>query len=188
MGITAYIFFLKNFYSMNVLSRFRFVKAFVFDMDGVLTDGTLLIEQEGQCLRSMNIKDGYVLQLAVKLGYRIVVISGSESEPVEKRLQKLGITDVFMKVNDKESFLKEYLTKNNIPLSETLFMGDDMPDYNCMIIAGFACCPSDAVVEIKQISSYISPMRGGYGCVRDVIEKVLKLNNNWPLETYIPST
>jgi 3-deoxy-D-manno-octulosonate 8-phosphate phosphatase (KDO 8-P phosphatase) len=173
---------------MNILSRFRFVKAFVFDMDGVLTDGTLLIEHDGQWLRRMNIKDGYALQLAVKLGYRIVVISGSESAPVEKRLQNLGVTDVFMKVNDKESFLKDYLSKNNILFSETLFMGDDMPDYNCMIIAGFACCPTDAAVEIKQISSYISPMRGGYGCVRDVIEKVLKLNNNWPLETHITST
>ena len=173
---------------MNILSRLRFVKAFVFDMDGVLTDGTLHIEPGGQWLRKMCIQDGYALQLAVKSGYKVAVISGSESEPVEKRLQKLGVTEVFMKVNDKESFLKDYLSKNNISLSETLFMGDDMPDYQCMIIAGFACCPSDAAVEIKQISSYISPMRGGYGCVRDVIEKVLKLNNNWPLDTSIPST
>ena len=173
---------------MNILSRFRFIKAFVFDMDGVLTDGSLLIEQDGLWFRRMNIKDGYALQLAVKYGYRVVIVSGSESEPVERRLHKLGVTDVFMKVNDKESFLKDYLTRNDILLSETLFMGDDMPDYNCMIISGFACCPSDAAVEIKQISSYISPRCGGYGCVRDVIEKVLKLNNHWPLETYIPST
>ena len=95
---------------------------------------------------------------------------------------------MFTKVNNKESFLKDYLSANNVSLSDILFMGDDIPDYNCMIIAGFACCPSDAADEIKQISSYISPKRGGDGCVRDVIEKVLKLNNNWPLETYIPST
>ncbi len=173
---------------MNILSRFRFVKAFVFDMDGVLTDGKLLIEHGGQWLRTMNIKDGYALQLAIKTGYKVVVISGSESAPVEERLIKLGITDVFMKVNNKESFLKDYLSRNNILLSEILFMGDDIPDYNCMIIVGFACCPCDAAVEIKQISSYISSKRGGYGCVRDVIEKVLKLNNSWPLETSIPST
>ena len=185
---TAFTFLPEIFMSMNILSRLRLVKAFVFDMDGVLTDGTLLIENDGQWLRKMNIKDGYALQLAVKSGFKIVVISGSESAAVEKRLHKLGVTDVFMKVNDKESFLKEYLLKNTISLSEILFMGDDIPDYNCMIIAGFACCPADAAVEIKQISSYISPMRGGYGCVRDVIEKVLKLNNNWPLETCIPST
>src|SRR5450432_3053309 len=105
---------------MNILSRLRFVKAFIFDMDGVLTDGTLLIEKDGQLLRRMNIKDGYALQLAVKSGYKIVVISGSESIAVEERLQKLGVTDVFMKINDKKAFLKEYLSKNNISLSETL--------------------------------------------------------------------
>src|SRR5450432_2709884 len=104
---------------MNILSRLRFVKTFVFDMDGVLTDGTLLIDDGGQWLRNMNIKDGYALQLAVKSGYRVVVISGSESAPVEKRLEKLGVTDVFMKVNDKETFLKEYLSKNNISPVET---------------------------------------------------------------------
>ena len=173
---------------MNILSRFGLVKAFVFDMDGVLTDGTLLIDHDGQWLRKMYSKDGYALQLAVKSGYRVAVISGSESEPVEKRLQKLGVRDVFMNINDKESFLKEYISENNLTLIETLFMGDDIPDYNCMIIAGVACCPFDAADEIKRVSSYISPMRGGYGCVRDVIEKVLKLNNNWPLETYVPST
>ena len=173
---------------MNILTRLRLIKVFVFDMDGVLTDGTLLIDHGGQWLRRMSIKDGYALQLAIKFGYPVAVISGSESEPVEERLGKLGVTDVFTKVSNKESFLKDYLSANNISLSDILFMGDDIPDYNCMIIAGFACCPSDAAVEIKQISSYISPKRGGDGCVRDVIEKVLKLNNNWPLETYIPST
>ena len=94
---------------MNILSRLRFVKAFVFDMDGVLTDGTLLIDHDGQWLRRMSIKDGYALQLAVKFGYPVAVISGSESEPVEKRLKKMGVTDVFTKVNNKESFLKDYL-------------------------------------------------------------------------------
>ena len=173
---------------MNILSRLRLVKVFVFDMDGVLTDGTLVVENDGQWLRKMSIRDGYALQLAVKSGFKIVVISGSESAAVEKRLQQLGVMDVFMDVKDKAGFLKKYLSDKAISPGDILFMGDDIPDYNCMIIAGLACCPSDAAVEIKQISSYISPMRGGYGCVRDVIEKVLKLNNSWPLETYIPST
>jgi len=172
---------------MNILSRFRLIRAFAFDLDGVLTDGSLLIEEDGHWLRNMNIKDGYALQLAVKSGYKVVIISGSESEPVKQRLLQLGVTDVFMKVSDKEGFLKEYLSKNNIPISSTLFMGDDMPDYNCMIIAGFPCCPADAAAEIKQISSYVSPEPGGYGCARDVIEKVLKLNNHWPLATNISS-
>jgi 3-deoxy-D-manno-octulosonate 8-phosphate phosphatase (KDO 8-P phosphatase) len=173
---------------MNMLSRLRFIKTFVFDMDGVLTDGGLHIEHDGRWLRRMNIKDGYALQLAVKSGYKVVVISGSESDPVTERLQKLGITDIFMNIINKQSLFKDYILKNNFALSETLFMGDDIPDYNCMKIAGFACCPADAAIEIKQISSYISPIRGGYGCVRDVIEKVLKLNNHWPLDTSIPAT
>ena len=173
---------------MNILSRLRLIKTFVFDMDGVLTDGGLLIDSDGQWLRRMDIKDGYALQLAIKSAYKILVISGSESEPVADRLRKLGVTDIFMKVKNKENCLKDYIEKNNRKPGEILFMGDDIPDYNCMQIVDFACCPADAAVEIKQISSYISPFKGGYGCVRDVIEKVLKLNNNWPLETSVTAT
>ncbi len=155
-------------------------------MDGVFTDGSLLID-ENNWLRKMNIKDGYALQLAVKCGYRIAVISGSDSPPVTERLLKLGIMDIFTNVDDKATTLKNFLVKKAIDPNETLFMGDDIPDYECMTIAGLACCPSDAAVEIKKISSYISHIKGGYGCVRDVIEKVMKLNNNWPLYTSVPS-
>ncbi|MEO6289988.1 MAG: HAD hydrolase family protein [Ginsengibacter sp.] len=172
---------------MNVLSNFRQIKTFIFDMDGVLTDGTLLVNQKNKWLRKMNIKDGYALQLAIKNGFRIVVISGSDAPPVTERLNELGITDVFMKVTDKKSMLINYLSENGLSASETLYMGDDIPDYECMLMAGFPCCPADAVVEIKKISSYISPLGGGYGCVRDVIEKVMKLNNSWPLHTSVPS-
>ena len=173
---------------MNILSRFKTVKLFVFDMDGVLTDGGLLVDEEGKWLRRMDIKDGYALQLAVKCDYKVIVISGSSSVPVAERLNKLGISEVFMKINDKEAFFEEYILKNKFLTDEILYMGDDIPDYNCMRIAGLACCPVDAVPEIKQISSYISHMRGGYGCVRDVIEKVLKLNNKWPIDTSVAST
>lgn len=173
---------------MNILSRLRLIKTFVFDMDGVLTDGGLLINPGGEWLRRMDIKDGYALQLAIKSGYKVVVISGSESGPVVERLNRLGVTDIFMKVNDKPACLKEYIKNNNAAPGEILFMGDDIPDYGCMLIADFACCPYDAVVEIKQISSYISPFKGGYGCVRDIIEKVLKLGNSWPMETIVAAT
>ncbi|MEO8413488.1 MAG: 3-deoxy-D-manno-octulosonate 8-phosphate phosphatase [Ginsengibacter sp.] len=173
---------------MNILTRLRCIKTFVFDIDGVLTDGDLFVDQDGNWLRRMNTRDGYALQLAVKSGYRVVIISGSESEPVAERLRNLGVTNIFMKVTDKEIFLKEYLMKNDLLLSETLVMGDDIPDYNCMKIAGFASCPADAAIELKQISSYISPIPGGCGCVRDVIEKVLKLNNHWPLDTSVAAT
>jgi 3-deoxy-D-manno-octulosonate 8-phosphate phosphatase (KDO 8-P phosphatase) len=173
---------------MNILSRLRLIKTFVFDMDGVLTDGSLLIENDGTWLRRMNIKDGYALQLAVKSGYRVAVISGSESDPVSKRLEKLGVQDVFMNVGNKEDFLKSLVVKNNYKLEEILFMGDDIPDLECMLISGFACCPANAAFEIRKICSYISPFNGGDGCVRDVIEKVLKLNNGWKKDQFVPAT
>ena len=172
---------------MNILSRFKLIKTFVFDVDGVLTDGSLLILSDGQLARRMNIKDGYALQLAVKKGYRVVIISGGTSEQVKERLQKLKVTDVFMQVENKQKFLTDYIDKNNLSWNEILFMGDDIPDYNCMLLAALACCPADAVSEVRVISKYISPYKGGEGCVRDVIEKVLKLNGNWDLNTEPPA-
>lgn len=173
---------------MHILSRFKLIKTFVLDIDGVLTDGSLVIDHETNWLRRMNIQDGYALQLAVKSGFGVIVISGSNSPEVKERLNRLGITDVFMKINDKETFIKELILRKNLALSEILYMGDDIPDYSCMKIVGIAACPADAAFEIKEIASYISPFRGGYGCVRDVIEKVLKLNSKWSLATTTPST
>ena len=173
---------------MHILSRFKLIKTFVLDIDGVLTDGSLVIDYENNWLRRMNIQDGYALQLAVKSGFGVIVISGSNSPEVKERLNRLGITDVFMKINDKETFIKELILRKNLALSEILYMGDDIPDYSCMKIVGIPACPADAAFEIKEIASYISPFRGGYGCVRDVIEKVLKLNSKWSLATTTPST
>ena len=173
---------------MQILSRFKLIKTFAFDMDGVLTDGKVLVDSENNWLRSMNIRDGYALQLAVRSGFEVVVISGSDSSFVHDRLNRLGVKEVFMDVKDKEDFLNQYVAEKKLSLNELLFMGDDIPDYHCMKIAGIAACPSDAAVEIKEIASYISPYKGGCGCVRDVIEKVLKLNNKWPLKNNITST
>ena len=173
---------------MHILSRFKQVKTFAFDMDGVLTDGNIMVNDNNNWLRSMNIRDGYALQMAVKEGFRVVIISGSDSAFVRDRLNRLGIHEVYMKINKKEDFLKNFLSENNLLSEELLFMGDDIPDYYCMKIAGLPTCPSDAAVEIKEIASYISPLGAGGGCVRDVIEKVLKLNNKWPLKNDIPST
>lgn len=172
---------------MSFLQQFKNIKTFVFDVDGVLTDGTLLILNDGQMARQMSIKDGYALQLAVKKGYRVVIISGGTSDAVKERLQKLGVTDCFLKIDNKKETLVEYVAQNQLNWPEILFMGDDIPDYIPMQLTGLPCCPADAVAEIKQISHYISPMEGGKGCVRDVIEKVLKLNNHWPLDTSIAS-
>lgn len=170
---------------MNVLEKFKSIKTFVFDVDGVLTDGTLLLLNDGQQARSMNIRDGYALQLAVKKGYRVLVISGGTSDAVEMRLNKLGVKDCFMKVENKKEKLTGYVLQHGLNWEEVLFMGDDIPDYISMQLTGLPCCPADAAPEIKQISLYISPVKGGKGCARDVIEKVLKLNNHWDLDTTV---
>ena len=170
-----------------MLEKFKAIKTFVFDVDGVLTEGSLLVLNDGQMARLMNIKDGYALQLAVKKGYRVVVISGGTSEAVKERLERLGINDCFLKVDNKKEKLTEYVAEHQLNWDEILFMGDDIPDYIPMQLTGLPCCPADAVVEIKQISHYISPVAGGKGCARDVIEKVLKLNDHWDLDTTVAS-
>ena len=157
-------------------------------MDGVLTDGNILVNDENNWLRSMSIRDGYALQLAVRSGFEVLVISGSESSFVRDRLNRLGVKEVFMDVKDKEAFLRNFVGEKKLSLSELLFMGDDIPDYFCMKMAGIGACPSNAVFEIKEVASYISPYKGGCGCVRDVIEKVLKLNDKWPLKNNVTST
>lgn len=172
---------------MNVLEKFKSIKTFVFDVDGVLTDGSLLILNDGQMARRMNIKDGYALQLAVKKGYRVVIISGGTSDAVKERLEKLGIQDCFLKVENKREKLIEYVTEHQLDWNDILFMGDDIPDYIPMQLTGLPCCPTDAASEIKHISHYISHLPGGYGCARDVIEKVLKLNGHWDLDTTVAS-
>ncbi len=172
---------------MNLLSLFQNIKLFVLDVDGVLTDGTLLVLNDGQMARSMNIKDGYALQLAVKKGYQVLVISGGTSEAVQLRLQKLGITEIYMGVVHKKDVLTSYVAEKGLLWSEVLYMGDDIPDLRPMQMAGLACCPQDAVPEIKAISHYISQVSGGRGCVRDIIEKVMKLNHHWQVDETIPS-
>lgn len=164
---------------MNLLELFKPVKAFVFDMDGVLTDGSLIIMPDGEWLRTMDIKDGYALQLAVKKGYHVAVITGSKSAPVEERLRRLGVTDVFQQVSDKVSCLEQWAGSKNLRTDEILYMGDDIPDSDALLYAGVSCCPADADSGIREISKYISSRSGGKGAVRDVIEKVLKLHKQW---------
>jgi 3-deoxy-D-manno-octulosonate 8-phosphate phosphatase (KDO 8-P phosphatase) len=164
---------------MNVLEHFAGLHVFVFDIDGVLTDGMLHVQEDGELLRRMNIKDGYALQLAIKKGYKVWVISGGTTHAAKKRLHKLGVTDVFVAVADKVQLLQQLMQQYQVSPNTTLYMGDDMPDLKAMQVCGFRACPADAVAEIKAISHYISPLAGGYGCVRDVIEKVLKLNGDW---------
>jgi len=172
---------------MSVLKLFKPITTFVFDVDGVLTDGTIFVFDNGEQVRRMNIKDGYALQLAIKKGYRVVVISGANTEAVKIRLNKLGVQDVFLQVDNKEQRLSEYMMTHQLEWKEILFMGDDIPDYAVMKKAGLSCAPADAVGAIRDIAKYISTLEGGNGCVRDVIEKVLKLNGHWEIDTSVAS-
>lgn len=164
---------------MNLLEQFKKIKVFVLDMDGVLTDGSLIIMPGQEFIRTMDIKDGYALQLAIKKGYHVVVISGSVSKPCAERFEYLGIRNVFMKVKDKEEVLAQYILANNLTWDEVLFMGDDIPDVEVMKQVGLSCCPADAVADVKAVSKFISAKNGGKGCVREVIEKVMRLNDDW---------
>jgi len=172
---------------MNVLSLFKPITTFVLDVDGVLTDGTVQLLPGGEMSRKMSVKDGYALQLAVKKGYRIVIISGGRSESTVSRLQGLGIKDIYLNVTHKEERLQDYVLEHDLRWEEMLYMGDDIPDYRCMQMVGLAVCPADAVPEIKSICRYISPLNGGTGCVRDILEKVLKLNGHWEIDETIAS-
>lgn len=166
---------------MNLLNQFSQITTFIFDVDGVLTDGGLYIQDDGILLRKMNAKDGYAMQLAVKQGLQIVIISGGNSNGAALRLQKLGIKHVYISIIDKAALLKELIEENNWQKENLLYMGDDIPDIEVMHLCGIKACPNDAVEDILQIADYISPKNGGAGCVRDVIEKVMKLKKLWPL-------
>jgi 3-deoxy-D-manno-octulosonate 8-phosphate phosphatase (KDO 8-P phosphatase) len=163
----------------NFKEKLSGIKCFVFDVDGVLTNGQLLVTHEGQQLRSMNIKDGYALQLAIKKGYHIIILSGAVSEGVLKRLNGLGLKDVHIGVQNKKSSLDQLLSDNNFTYEQVLYMGDDMPDLEAMSACGIPTCPVDAVQQIRNVCIYISDKKGGDGCVRDVIEQVMTLHNKW---------
>ncbi len=155
------------------------ITTFIFDVDGVLTDGTVLINTDGEMLRSMNIKDGYALKTAIRQGYNVCIISGGKNEGVRKRLEGLEIKDIYLGAHQKVEQLSEYLKNNTIKLENVLYMGDDIPDIPVMQQVGLPTCPQDAVAEVKENSKYVSFKKGGKGCVRDVIEQVLKVQGKW---------
>ena len=142
---------------MNVLGLFKNISTFVFDVDGVLTDGTVLLLENGLQARRMHIKDGLALQMAMKNGFGVVVVSGAASLPVVERLKRLGVTEVFMSVENKKKFLEDFIKSKGLSWEELLFMGDDLPDLEVMKTAGVSACPADAVTEIKAVANYIRP-------------------------------
>lgn len=155
------------------------VKAFVFDVDGVFSSAKVLLHPSGEMMRTMNIKDGYAVFYTLRKGYPIGIISGGYSESIRIRFSRLGMTDLFLKSSNKLQDIKVFLTKYDLLPENILYMGDDLPDYEVMKMVGCPTCPSDAVEEIKAISTYISDRAGGEGCVRDVIEQVLRLQGKW---------
>jgi 3-deoxy-D-manno-octulosonate 8-phosphate phosphatase (KDO 8-P phosphatase) len=163
----------------NYKELLKNINTFIFDYDGVLTDGNIITLDDGEAYRTTNVKDGYALQLARKKGYRIAVISGAKADCMIHRLKALQISDIFLGIENKIQTFTTYLQKNEIDSSNVLFMGDDIPDYELMLVAGLSSCPSDAAEEIKKVARYISHFGGGKGCVRDVIEQVLKVQGKW---------
>ena len=164
---------------MNYKEMLKNITAFVMDYDGVLTDGKVVLSEDGEPLRTANVRDGYAIQLAVKKGYRVIIISGGRSNSVINRMRSLKVEDIFLGVENKETVLKDYMVKHGLSKEQIIYMGDDIPDYYAMQMAGVASCPADASEEIKAISHYISAYKGGTGCVRDIIEQVLKVQGNW---------
>ncbi len=158
----------------------RKIRALAFDVDGVLSESNvLLLDGEDQPCRTANTKDGYALQLAVKCGLRVAIITGGRSEAVRRRYESLGLQDVFSGVAVKIELFRQWLADNHLHPSEVLYMGDDIPDYEVMKACGCSCAPADAVPEIKDVALYVSHAKGGQGCVRDVVEQVLRAQGHW---------
>lgn len=168
--------------SKNFKERLNTVNTFVFDVDGVLTNGRLLITEDGELLRSMNIKDGFAMKHALDCGFNIIIISGGNSEGVPKRLSKLGIKHIYMQSENKLDQLNKVIKDLKIKKDNILFMGDDIPDIDLMNNCDVPTCPADACTEIKETAIYISTKKGGEGCVRDVIEQTLRVQNKWPVK------
>ena len=166
----------------NFKEQLHKVKAFAFDVDGVFTDGTVLIHPSGELLRSSNTRDGYAVHKAIQHGFPVAIISGGKSESVRDRFTILGVTDIYLGSTNKVESLEDFRFKYGFELDEILYMGDDLPDFEAMQRVGLPTCPADAATEIIGISSYISNLGGGKGCVRDVIEQVLKLKGLWLID------
>ncbi len=166
----------------NYKELLNHITTFVFDVDGVLTDGSVLLMPGQQPFRTFHSKDGYALQLAMRKNYRIAIITGGKSEAVKERMEGLGVKDIWLGSSDKKEAMEELFLMYDLKRENVLYMGDDIPDYEALQMAGVACTPADGAPEIKAICDYVSPKAGGKGCVRDIIEQTLKVQHNWMLE------
>jgi 3-deoxy-D-manno-octulosonate 8-phosphate phosphatase (KDO 8-P phosphatase) len=164
---------------LNFKERLNKITTLMFDIDGVLTDGKVLVMENGEVVRNMYSKDAYALQLAVKKGYKLVIISGGNNIAAKNLLTKVGIEHVFINQYDKLACYKDFIYSNDLTDEQVLYMGDDLPDHEVMSRVGVAVCPQNSATEIKAICQYISPYNGGEGCVRDIIEQVMRLHGTW---------
>jgi len=158
------------------------IRAIIFDIDGVLSTSTIPMDTTGQPVRTLNIKDGYAIQLAVKRGLQVAIITGGKTENVRLRYEGLGVQDVHIGVSMKLTVYESFKEKYGLRDEEVMYMGDDIPDYEVMQACGLPCCPADAAPEIKEISTYVSPYDGGQGCGRDIIEQILKAQGKWAMD------
>jgi len=155
------------------------ITTFIFDVDGVLTNSDIQISEKGELLRTMNVKDGFGLKTAIKKGYTVCIISAGTNKGVQTRLEGLGVKHVYLNAQNKLEIYNEFIKTHQLKAEEILYVGDDIMDIEVMKTSGLACCPQDAVAEVKAISNYISHKNGGKGCVREIIEQVLKVQNKW---------
>ncbi len=161
------------------------ITTFIFDIDGVITDGILIMHPSGEFLRNMSVKDGYAIKQAINNGYNVFIISGGESKSMKKRLQFLGIKEVYMGVSNKEKVYRKLKKKYKLTNKEVIYMGDDIPDLGVLGKVGISSCPQDAVQEVREVCEYVSHYAGGKGAVRDVIRQVLKVNNQWNVSSNV---
>lgn len=164
---------------MSYLDKLYDINTIILDVDGVLTDGSVYILEDGVLMRKMHTRDGFAIRHAIDKGYRIIVITGGKSQGTNKRLQDLGIKEIYSGVDNKLEVMDELIEVYDLDLSRTAYMGDDLPDYEAMRLVNLPTCPANAAPEIRALAQYISPFKGGEGCVRDLLEKILRVQRNW---------
>ena len=163
----------------NYKALLKTINTLIFDVDGVLTDSSVLVTSQGEMLRKMNTRDGFALKAAVDAGLNVCIISGGSNEGVRMRLQSLGLKDVILGAHDKIKNMEKLMSSLNVSKEEIMYMGDDIPDLPAMALAGLPCCPQDAAPEVKAVSQYISHKNGGHGAARDIVEQILKIQGHW---------
>ena len=172
----------------NYKTKLHQIKALVFDVDGVFTDGTVLVTESGDLLRAHYAKDGYAIRCVVKHGYPVGIITGGVSPTLTTRFEMLGVKDIYLSARNKAEPFLHFCAKHGVEPSEVLFMGDDIPDLEAMQLCGLPCCPADAAPEVRKAAQYISLYAGGKGCVRDVVEQLLRLHGKWYTDSQVAST